>query len=129
MTRYSAPNEFRTGSRAERIERHILLSRAALLWERAWPALWPASGIAGVFAGLALFDVFAPLPWLLHALVLSGTITAMGLALYFGFREMRVPDWMEGARRLEKSSGLAHRPISEAGDRMALGRGDALAEE
>ncbi|MEI9885341.1 MAG: DUF4175 family protein [Rhizomicrobium sp.] len=129
MTRYSDPNEFRTGSRAERTERYVLASRAALLWERAWPALWPASGIAGLFAGAALFDAFAPLPWTLHALILSGTITAIGLALYFGFREMGVPDWMEGARRLEKSSALKHRPISEAGDRMALGQGDALAEE
>src|SRR6266481_2272872 len=100
MTRYSDPSEFRTGSRAERTERYVALSRAALAWERAWPALWPASGIAGLFAAAALFDAFAPLPWTLHALILAGTITAVGLCLYFGFREMRGPSWMEGARRL-----------------------------
>ncbi len=129
MTRYSDPSEFRTGSRAERIERYVRLSRAALAWERVWPALWPASGIAGVFAAVALFDAFAPLPWALHAPILAATITAIGLCLYFGFRNLHLPRWIDGARRLEKSSGLSHRPISEAGDRMALGQGDALAEE
>ena len=129
MTRYSDPNEFQTGSRADATTRYIALSRAALAWERVWPALWPASGIAGVFAGAALFDAFTALPWTLHALILSGAITAIGLCLYFGFRDVRRPSWSEGARRLERSSGLAHRPISEAGDHMALGQGDALAEE
>ncbi|HXC57070.1 MAG TPA: DUF4175 family protein [Rhizomicrobium sp.] len=129
MTRYTDPSEFRTGSRAKRSEQYVALSRAALLWERAWPALWPASGIAGLFAAAALFDLFAPLPWTLHALILAGAITGIGLSLYFGFREFRRPSWLEGARRLERSSGLRHRPISEAGDTMAVGAGDPLAEE
>ncbi|HUO89268.1 MAG TPA: TIGR02302 family protein [Rhizomicrobium sp.] len=128
MTRYSDPSEFQTGLRAERTERLIAWSRAAIAWERVWPALWPASGIAGVFAAAALFDAFAPLPWTLHALILAGAITAIGLCLYFGFREVRLPGWSEGARRLERSSGLSHRPISEAGDTIAAGRGDPTAE-
>ncbi|MEJ0027933.1 MAG: DUF4175 family protein [Rhizomicrobium sp.] len=126
MTRYSDPKEFRTGLRADR---YILWSRAALAFERVWPALWPASGIAGLFAAAALFDLFAPLPWTVHALILAAALTATGLALYFGFRDLTLPGWLEGARRLERSSGLAHRPISEAGDRLAIGGGDALAEE
>src|SRR5579871_5703142 len=129
MTRYSSPSEFQTGSRAEKTARYVALSRAALLWERVWPALWPASGIAGLFAAAALFDLLAPLPWGLHALILSASITAIGLSLYFGFRDLRLPDWSEGARRLERSSRFAHRPISEANDRMAAGLGDAWAEE
>ncbi len=128
MTRYTDPSEFRTGSRADRTGRYVLASRAALAWERVWPALWPASGIAGLFAAAALADAFEPLPWTLHALILAGAITAIGLCLYFSFRDVRLPDWREGARRLERSSALAHRPISEAGDTMALGKGDALAE-
>jgi uncharacterized protein (TIGR02302 family) len=129
MTRYTDPSEFRTGSRADRTGRYVLASRAALAWERVWPALWPASGIAGLFAAAALADAFEPLPWTLHALILSGAITAIGLCLYFSFRAVRLPSWRESARRLERSSQLAHRPISEAGDTMALGQGDALAEE
>jgi uncharacterized protein (TIGR02302 family) len=129
MTRYSDPSEFQTGSQAERTERFITWSRAAIGWERVWPALWPASGIAGVFAAAALFDLFAPLPWTLHGLILAGAITAIGLSFYFGFRAVRLPGWSEGARRLERTSGLKHRPISEAGDTIAAGQGDPLAEE
>src|SRR5882724_9333387 len=79
MTRYSDPNEFRTGSRADAAQRQVRLSRAALAWERVWPALWPASGIAGLFAATALLDVFAALPWIVHALILSGAVTGIGL--------------------------------------------------
>lgn len=129
MTRYLAPNEFQIGSRTDETARYVAASRAALLWERVWPALWPASAIAGLFAAAALFDLFAPLPWSLHALILSATITAIGLALYFGFRGFRLPSWIDAARRLERNSGLEHRPVSEANDRMAAGRGDPWAEE
>jgi len=128
MTRYSAPSEFLAGLRTDKTARYIALSRAALLWERVWPALWPASGIAGLFVAAALFDLLSVLPWALHALILSGAITASGLALYFGLRELKWPRWSDGARRLERDSGLAHRPISEADDTMAAGRGDAWAE-
>src|SRR5690349_2173421 len=75
MTRYLAPKEFPTGSRTDETARYVVLSRAALAWERVWPALWPASGIAGLFVAAALFDVFSPLPWALHALILSATLT------------------------------------------------------
>ena len=129
MTRYLAPKEFPTGSRTDETARYVVLSRAALAWERVWPALWPASGIAGLFVAAALFDVFSPLPWALHALILSATLTGFGLALYFGFRGLKLPDWTDGARRLERDSGFAHRPISEANDRMVAGLGDAWAEE
>ena len=129
MTRYLAPNEFRIGSRTEETARYVAASRAALLWERVWPALWPASGIAGLFAAASLFDLLAALPWMVHALILSATITGIGLALYFGFRSFDLPSWIDGARRLERNSGLEHRPVSEANDRMAAGRGDPWAEE
>lgn len=129
MTRYTDPNEFQTGSRADRTDRFIAASRGLLLWERAWPALWPASGIAGLFGAAALFGLFGALPWTVHAVLLAATIAGVGLALYFGFRDVRLPSWSEGARRLERGSGLSHRPISEAGDTMAVGAGDPLAEQ
>jgi uncharacterized protein (TIGR02302 family) len=129
MTRFLGPSEFQTGSRADQTARYVALSRAALLWERVWPALWPASGIAGLFIAASLFDLFATLPWAVHALILAATITLIGLTLFFGLRHVQLPDWLQGARRLERSSGLMHRPISEANDTMAVGLGDGWAEE
>jgi len=126
MTRY--PTEFLTGS-ARRIGAHVAIARAVLAWERIWPALWPATGIAGAGLAAALLDAFAPLSWPLHALILAGFVTAICLALHFNLRTIRWPRWEEGARRLERDSALAHRPISEAEDELAAGAGDPYAEE
>jgi len=128
MTRLSLPTEFRLGSDARRTEAFVSAARGILAWERIWPALWPATGIAGVFVAAALFDVFAVLPWPLHALILAGLITAMGLMLNVTLEGVRWPSWLDGARRLERDSTLVHRPISESTDALAAGAGDPYAE-
>ena len=46
------------------------LARATLAWEQIWPALWPATGIAGLFIAIALFNVLPSLGGWLHALVI-----------------------------------------------------------
>ena len=45
MTNISDTTDSRPGSS----ERYVALARAAILWERVWPALWPASGIVAAF--------------------------------------------------------------------------------
>jgi len=52
-----------------------------------------------------------------QALLLAATITAIALALEAGFANFSWPNWKDGARRLERDSGFAHRPISEWHDR------------
>lgn len=127
MTRFSATTEFRPGW-AERAERYIAGARAILAFERVWPLLWPATGIAGLAIAAALFGLFSFLPWPLHALVLASLVTSIALTLYFNLEHIRWPRWEEGARRLERDSALEHRPISEADDQLAAGSGDAFAE-
>ncbi len=128
MTRLSPATEFPPGSEAGRLDAFIAGERAILAWERVWPALWPASAIVGLFAAAALFGLPALLPWPLHALILAAVITATGLSLYFACEGLRWPGRVEGARRLERDSTLAHRPISESADALAAGRGDPWAE-
>ena len=101
-----------------RIARLTGWARAAVTVERLAPALWPALGFAGLYLALALFGVFAFLPWVLQALALAATITAIGLSLDYGFEGFVWPRWQDGARRLERDSGLAHRPISESADQL-----------
>jgi uncharacterized protein (TIGR02302 family) len=93
------------------------LARTSLGLENFLPGLWPALGFAGLYLSLALFGLFAFIPWTLQALLLAATITAFGLSLEAGFRAFSWPRWRDGARRLETDSGLAHRPISEWHDR------------
>src|ERR1700744_635192 len=128
MTRLSPSTDFRPGSKTRRTEAFVAAARAALTWERVWPALWPATGIAGLFIAAALFGLPQLLPWPLHALVLSACITAMGLSLYFNLENFRLPDWRDGARRIERDSTLVHRPISEGEDVLSAGDGDVWAQ-
>ena len=133
MTRSWLPTEFRTGSRTEQkaadpTARFVLLARANLVFERVWPRLWPSSGIAGLFLAAGLFDALVALPWTLHALILSGAITAVGLCLYQAFAGTALPGWNDAARKVERDSGFLHRPISEGNDRLLAGAGDATAE-
>lgn len=106
----------------------MLAARGAILWERVWPALWPAIGFAGLFLAAALFGLPQHLPWPAHALLLACSIAAVGLSLAFSFENLRLPGWLDGARRIERDSALAHRPISERQDVIAAGEGDAYAE-
>jgi len=128
MTNSSHSTASRLGWKAERHERYIALARVLLVWERAWPALWPASGIFGLYIGAALFDLPAVLPGELRSLLCVAVFAATGYALYRGFRTWRMPLREEAARRVERDSALSHRPLTERGDRLAIGSGDAFAE-
>lgn len=91
------------------------------------PALWPAIGIIGLYFAAALFGLFLIIPWILQSLLLAAAITATGLALENGLREVRWPGAQDAARKLERDSALAHRPISEGDDKLLAGGGDPLA--
>ena len=108
-----------TAALAASLSRLRLLARAALLWERLWPALWPPAGVAGVFLVVALSGVLTLLPGWLHLTVLACFACAFCVALVAGFRGWRLPDAAEGDRRLEKASGLRHRPLTILSDRPA----------
>jgi uncharacterized protein (TIGR02302 family) len=84
--------------------------------ERLLPRLWPAAGFTGFYLALALTGIFAFIPWPLQALGLAATITASALSLVEGFQDFSWPRSLDAARRLERDSGLHHRPISERDD-------------
>ncbi len=123
----SASIESPAGSNSN-IEQRIALTRAALLWERIWSRLWPASGIGAAFVALALLGVFPHLPGVLHALILLAAFSGIGYYLWSRFQTFRLPTWADAARRLERESALTHRPITERDDLIAAGVGDKWAE-
>src|ERR1051326_4012924 len=96
---------------SDRIERRIWLARAAIAWERIWPALWPASGILGAFAAAALLGLFGYIGTGLRIPLLLAALGASGWFVYRNLRGFKEPSWAEGARRLERDSALPHRPI------------------
>lgn len=92
------------------------LARAALVFESAWPALWPPLGVAGLFLIVALLDLPRLLPAWLHIGLLVVTGVAILVLLGRGLRDMRAPSMAAADRRLEVRSGLAHRPLSVLSD-------------
>ena len=86
----------------------LRLARAALLWERVWPACWPALAVLGAFLVLALFDLLAA------AAGPGPRRPAARLRRRFCRRLLRrhaagivIPDRFAARRRIEQASGLA----------------------
>lgn len=100
-----------------RLARRRRLARLALWWEAAWPALWPVLGVAGVFLVVALLGLPLLLPGWLHVLVLAGFAVALAWAARRAARGLRLPGPAAAERRLERDSGLPHRPIATLADR------------
>ena len=96
----------------------IGIARAVLVIEKVLPRLWPAAGFTGFYLALALTGLFEFTPWPLQALLLAATITASALSLADGFEDFLWPRGIDAERRLERDSGLAHRPVSERDDRL-----------
>ncbi|HZB92160.1 MAG TPA: DUF4175 family protein, partial [Stellaceae bacterium] len=105
----------------------LRLAGAALLWERLWPSLWPAVGIAGAFLVLALFDLPARLPGVLHAALLVAVAGGLAATLVPALRGLRLPDRGAERRRMEQASGLTHRPLTALADRLSGGGDDPAA--
>jgi hypothetical protein len=70
----------------------LRLARAALLWERVWPACWPALAVLGTFLVLALFDLLPLLPGVLHAALLLGFGAGFVIALAAITRRIVLPE-------------------------------------
>ena len=122
----SDPTGDGTASLLRRLVRLRLRARAALLFERAWPAAWPPLGVLGLFLCVALLDLPRMLPPALHILLLAGFAIAFAWTLVRGVREIRLPSDAEADRRLERATGLRHRPLSVLTDRPALPGADGL---
>src|SRR5580698_5398905 len=100
MTRLSNLTASPTGLSTERPARVVATARLAILWERVWRALWPASGIIGLFCAAAWLGLFAMLPGWLHTILLAVILFGVAVAILSTFKTFNLPEWHEGARRV-----------------------------
>jgi uncharacterized protein (TIGR02302 family) len=96
----------------------VALARLVLGCEQVLPRLWPGIGFVALYFSLALFGLLPLLPWPVQSLALAATIIAAFFSWGGAFEDLSWPSWHDGARRLECDNQLAHRPISESGDRL-----------
>ncbi len=117
-----------TGRGTRRYRLLLRLAGAALLWERLWPRLWPAIAVVGVFVAVALLDLLPGLPGWLHAVVLLAFLAVIAVALRYGVAGFRPVDRDAARRRIERDSGLDHRPLAALDDRLATGAATPAAQ-
>ncbi len=108
------------------LERKIGLAWAALAWEGIWPRAMPLVSAIALFIAAAHLDLLSGLdPW-----VHTGLLAALGLGFvafaWWQFRTFRWPLREAAIRRLERDSGVPHRPLVAVQDLLAAGEGDSM---
>ena len=93
------------------LRRRLALARWALLCEELLERLWRGASLLALFAGLALMGLWAWLPGLLHVALLAAFAAAFALLLWRDLAGLAWPSEAAARRRLERASGLAHRPL------------------
>src|SRR3954465_5459156 len=121
---------------ARPIDEHVadtLLARAlrrawwAILWERIWPALASIAVAVGVFLAVSWAGLWLGLPPLGGAIALFVLIVLIAVAAVPLFR-FRLPSTFDGLRRLDRGSGLKHRPATAIADEIAAGEQDQVSQ-
>src|SRR5690606_26519791 len=117
----STPRESRA------FERKVRLSKLALLFERLWPRLWLVIGVLGLFVLVSFAGLWLWLPPIAHETVLGAFGVAL-LAALIAVVRVRAPTRDEAIRRIERRSGLPHRPASSYEDTLTVSSGNSATE-
>lgn len=113
----------KTGS----FHRKLWLARAAIAFERLYPAIFPTLVLVAGFVIVSLFDLWRIVPVWLHALALMGFATAVLYGLYRARAAFVWPSRADGLARLEGDSETRHQPLRALEDRLPESWQDPLA--
>jgi uncharacterized protein (TIGR02302 family) len=94
-------------------------ARLSIFWERLWPALAMFATAIGLFLAVSWLGLWLWLPPLGRAVTLLGFV-ALALAALVPLGYLRVPAVTDGLRRLDRVSGLRHRPATAIADELAV---------
>src|SRR5580658_2518447 len=91
------------------LEATLKRARWTIFWERLWPALTSLATAAGLFLTLSWLGLWLWLPPLGRAAALVAfAVVAIAAAVPFAF--IRLPAAADALRRLDRGSGVRHRP-------------------
>ncbi len=111
------------GSAGLLLEGALRRARWTIFWERLWPALATLATAVGLFLTLSWLGLWLWLPPLARAAgVIAFAVLALAAAVPFAF--LRLPVAAEALRRLDRGSGLAHRPATTIADALAVSSAD-----
>ena len=115
-----------TPFQAPGLSRKIGLAWLALAWEGLWPRLVPVLSFVALFIAAAHLDLFSGLdPWVHTGILAALALALIGLA-WWRLRDFALPTQEAAIRRLERDSGVPHRPLVAAQDTLAAGSSDPM---
>ncbi|HEY6699794.1 MAG TPA: TIGR02302 family protein [Pseudolabrys sp.] len=109
------------------LARALRRARGSLLWERLWPAFAALATVLGLFLAFSwagLWLVLPPLGRAIGLFVFALAIAVSALPLLI----VRLPSIGDGLRRLDRSTGEAHRPATTVADRIAANSQDPVTQ-
>jgi uncharacterized protein (TIGR02302 family) len=111
-----------------RLQLRQALQRAkfAIAWERAWPGLARLLSVIGLFLVVSWAGLWLTLPFMARAIG-SGLFVLLALGALFPLIRFRWPTREEALRRLDRGTGIRHRPATALTDTLATRDPVALA--
>ncbi|MGA3309305.1 MAG: TIGR02302 family protein [Xanthobacteraceae bacterium] len=94
-------------------------ARWSIFWERLWPALATLATVIGLFLTVSWLGLWFWLPPLGRAAGLVA-FALIAVAAAFPFVFLRMPVAADGLSRLDRGSGLRHRPATAIVDELAV---------
>lgn len=104
-------------------ERKVRRARWAIVFEQLWLRLWILLAVGGVFILVSLLGVWPMLGTVLHTVVAGAFALAMLAAIVYAGR-IHWPTRDDAIRRIERVSGVPHRPASSYEDTLSSGSPD-----
>ncbi|MEH2563425.1 TIGR02302 family protein [Bradyrhizobium sp. AZCC 2289] len=122
------PEPAREPDTIARLQLTQALQRAkyAIAWERAWPSLARLLSVIGLFLVVSWAGLWLTLPFVARAIG-SGLFALLALGTLFPLIRFRWPTREEALRRLDRGTGIRHRPATALTDTLATRDPVALA--
>lgn len=110
----------RDGDALSRLKLAQALDRAiyAIAWERAWPNLARLLTVIGLFLVVSWAGLWLALPFLARAIGLA-VFAGLAIAALFPLVRFRWPSREEALSRLDRGSGIRHRPATTLTDTLS----------
>jgi uncharacterized protein (TIGR02302 family) len=114
------PEPARDPDAVSRLQLTQALQRAkyAIAWERSWPHLARFLTVVGLFLVVSWAGLWLVLPFIARAIGL-GLFVLLALAALFPLFRFRWPSRDEGLGRLDRGTGVRHRPATTLTDTLA----------
>ena len=101
------------------LEATLKRARWTIFWERLWPALASLATAVGLFLALSWLGLWLWLPPLGRAAAVIAC-AAIAIVAAFPFVFVRMPHARDALSRLDRGSGLPHRPATAIADDLAV---------